>query len=382
MPTSVGPNTKGEENLVFSYDLGDVSNSFKGEPAFNAASSLSDWNTYRSTLTSTTEIKPPVKGATVYVLERTDTNSGVLVRDASPTYGGGGNNDLVGLGDGNWKYSIWVKGHSQGDSSTSFQIDIGDRNSNGLSITPTTPWTRVTTTDAAGLNSSNYEFCDFSIGGALNNKIYVSAVMISSGSQSHPQWLPSKATRSATQGLIDLTGNSTIDLTNVSFDSNAQMTFDGTDDILYTGLYDNRDPSTDPFTVEAWVKSDVTSANKIWVDATGNGTNQRFYAALIDSTSPSIGIQGSAWSDTVPAHTNWTHQVIVMDGSRAKAYADGEFKFEKSYTSYNLFGDINVGGRSGYRWVGKISMFKIYERALTASEIKANYNATKGRFNI
>ena len=189
-------------------------------------------------------------------------------------------------------------------------------------------------------------------------------------------------TRSATQGLIDLTGNSTIDLTNVSFDSNAQMTFDGTDDILSTGLFGGRNPSTDPFTVEAWVKSDVTSANKIWVDATGNGTNQRFYAALIDSTSPSIGIQGSSWSDTVPAHTNWTHQVIVMDGSRAKAYADGEFKFEKSYTSYNLFGDINVGGRSSYRWVGKISMFKIYNRALTASEIKANYNAIKGRFNI
>jgi hypothetical protein len=34
--------------------------------------------------------------------------------------------------------------------------------------------------------------------------------------------------------LLDLTNNATINLSNVSFDSNAQMTFDGTDD--YTSL--------------------------------------------------------------------------------------------------------------------------------------------------
>jgi hypothetical protein len=39
-------------------------------------------------------------------------------------------------------------------------------------------------------------------------------------------------TRSATQGLLDRTGTSTIDISNASFDSNAQMTFDGTDDYI------------------------------------------------------------------------------------------------------------------------------------------------------
>ena len=189
-------------------------------------------------------------------------------------------------------------------------------------------------------------------------------------------------TRSATQGLIDRTGTSTIDISNASFDSNAQMSFDGTDDIINTGLFSGRNPSTDPFTVEAMVKSDVTSGSKIWVDATSNGSNQRFYSALIDSTSHAIGIQGSAWSDPTPGDTNWRHQVIVMDGSTAKAYNNGELASSKSYTSYTLAGGLNIGGRSGYRWVGQIPIFKIYDRALTQTEVAQNYNAFKDRFGL
>ena len=189
-------------------------------------------------------------------------------------------------------------------------------------------------------------------------------------------------TRSATQGLIDRTGNTTIDLSNASFDSSAEITFDGTDDIINTGLFSGRNPSTDPFTVEAMVKSDVASGNRIWVDATSNGSSQRFYSALIDSTSHAIGIQGSAWSDPTPSDTNWHHQVIVMDGSTAKAYNNGELASSKSYTSYTLAGGLNIGGRSGYPWAGQIPIFKIYDRALTAAEVASNYTAYKSRFGL
>jgi hypothetical protein len=60
------------------------------------------------------------------------------------------------------------------------------------------------------------------------------------------------STRSETQGLLPLVGTNTIDLTNVSFDSNAQMVFDGTNDYLTI----NNSTSLqfgDVFTVNAWV---------------------------------------------------------------------------------------------------------------------------------
>jgi hypothetical protein len=71
-----------------------------------------------------------------------------------------------------------------------------------------------------------------------------------------------------------------------------------------------------------------------------------------------------------------------MDGSTARSYRNGVASYTKSYTSYTLSGQINIGGRSGYRWNGEIPLVKIYDRALSASEVKQNYNALKNRFNI
>ena len=186
--------------------------------------------------------------------------------------------------------------------------------------------------------------------------------------------------RSATQGLLDLTNNATINLSNVSFDSNAQVIFDGTDDTINTGLYSGRNPATDPFTIEAVVKSDTTSGGRMWVDATNNGSNQRLYCAhAATGTGNPMGIQGSGWSSSAPHDTDYHHYVIVMDGSVARLYNNGEAHSTKNYTSYQIQA-LNIGGRNTYRWFGDIPIFKLYDRALTADEVLQNYNATKSRF--
>ncbi len=187
-------------------------------------------------------------------------------------------------------------------------------------------------------------------------------------------------TRSATQGLIDRTGTSTINISNASFDSNAQMTFDGTDDTINTGLFNGRNPSTDPFTIEAVVKSDITSGSRMWIDATSNGSSQRLYCAhAATGTATPMGIQGSGWSSSGPHDTDYHHYVIVMDGSVARLYNNGEAHSTKNYTSYQIQA-LNIGGRNSYRWLGDIPIFKLYNRALTAAEVLQNYNATKSRF--
>ena len=69
---------------------------------------------------------------------------------------------------------------------------------------------------------------------AIGSTIYMTGLQVEENG--HPTQLTA-GTRSVSGSLLDLTGNSTIDLTNVSFDSNAQMTFDGTSD--YIDLGDN-----------------------------------------------------------------------------------------------------------------------------------------------
>ena len=180
----------------------------------------------------------------------------------------------------------------------------------------------------------------------------------------------------------DLSGNNnhaTL-INGTTFNSNGYMQFDGSNDLVTTNMFGGRNPSTDPFTVQAIIRSNTLAGQSIWIDATGNGTNQRFYSALDDGGGNPLGIQGSPYSDYTPNNTNWTHQTIVMDGSTAQSYRNGISSYTKSYTSYTLYGNIVIGGRANYNWHGDIALVKIYNRALSSDEILQNYNALKNRF--
>ena len=195
---------------------------------------------------------------------------------------------------------------------------------------------------------------------------------------------PSYPTTGTTWYDVSSGGNNGTLVNGVGYNSGnlGSLVFDGVDDKITTNQLSGRNPATNPFTIEAWVKSDVTGVAKMWIDATRNGTNQRFYATLINGGTSNIGIQGSAWSNSSPNDTEWHYQAIVMDSSTARGYDNGFEVQTKPYTSYTLAGPLNIGGRGGYRWSGLIANFKIYNRALTADEVLQNYNATKTRFGL
>jgi hypothetical protein len=184
----------------------------------------------------------------------------------------------------------------------------------------------------------------------------------------------------------DLSGNGNngtlINGPTFSSENGGSIVFDGGNDIVTTTIFSGRNPSTDPFTVEAILKSDTLSGTRMWIDASANGTNQRFYSSLDDGGGNPLGIQASAWNDSTPTSTAYIHQTIVMDGNTARSYRNGVATYTKAYTSYTLPGPINIGGRAGFPWLGKISNIRIYNRELTASEILQNYNATKSRYGL
>ena len=381
MPSSVGPNTFGEENLVFGYDLGDVSNSYKGEPTTIYGEPFPTETTLPAGFYWSYEydheiVDAPISGHFLsnkkWIKSTRDTTGStrVLFINNSFTAGSTYTFSCYAYSTDTNLTSLSHVSHNGGYSSTQNVTSYGTADLGTVKRIHGTWIQQVNGGPIFGMQTNNT---------ALGTTFYMTGFQVEEKTRATQL---TGGSRSATQGLIDLTGNSTIDITNVSFDSNAQMTFDGTDDILYTGLYDDRNTGTDPFTIEAWVKSDQTVTSRMWIDATGNGTNQRFYATLINGSTFNIGIQGSGWSDSTPNDTNWHYQAIVMDGTIVRGYDNGVEVQNKSYSSYTLAGPLNVGGRSGYRWLGDIAMFKVYNRALTSSEIAANYNATKGRFNI
>ena len=94
-----------------------------------------------------------------------------------------------------------------------------------------------------------------------------------------------------------------------------------------------------------------------------------------------MGIQGTAWGSNGVSDTDFHHYVIVMDGSTATLYNNGVSHSTRSYSSYEIQ-SLNVGGRNTYNWNGPIPIFKVYDNALSDSEIKQNFNAYRKRFGL
>ena len=197
-------------------------------------------------------------------------------------------------------------------------------------------------------------------------------------------------TRSSTASLIDLKETTDIDVSNVSFDSTGQPDFDGTSDFMVLGDFDLR-PG---FTLEA-VCFAHTSSFALW----GQGptiTSRGLHIIATGGTRGFVfGMYGNDcdYRNYAPATNTWHHWVFTYDGTtfQKKFIADGVAQTPVVLTVENewLEGEsplrlgINYGSGTSYSKAnGAIAVAKVYNRPLSATEIKQNYNAYKNRFDI
>lgn len=181
------------------------------------------------------------------------------------------------------------------------------------------------------------------------------------------------------------------------------FSFDGIDDnvrIPFNPIFN----SHNALTLEAWVfpvafpSSTVTFFGK-WDSV--DGLDQRSYAFNVDAGGTVtfyINTDGShenfqtiTSSNNVPLNT-WSHVAGVYDGSTMKVYVNGELRGQKAYSGGIFVGtaDVSIGaiasggppGQSAGNFTGRVDEPAIYNRALSASEIQAIFNAgSKGKCN-
>jgi hypothetical protein len=201
-------------------------------------------------------------------------------------------------------------------------------------------------------------------------------------------------TRSATQGLLDRTGTSTIDISNASFDSNAQMTFDGTDDYLAIP-HDSSQSFSGDFSIEAVIKGESNTANCIIQKGSGNDYYQEYW--LLQDMRSSQGkftlVMGKSGNSSanylntsnVLSQNLYYHVVATVSGSTSKIFINGvEAESGSISNRIQSTSDLRIGWRvDGFAATnGGIPIVKLYNKALTAAEVFQNYNATKGRFGL
>ena len=170
--------------------------------------------------------------------------------------------------------------------------------------------------------------------------------------------------------------------TSGSFGNNNSFTFDGVDDKISIPPDPLATENRTAFTISAWVKRANTSNGIIFNNGSlyyfgwyFYGTSFRVYLYNIQIT---IFEQQS---DLGLDNTNWNNIAMVMDtgNSIEKMYVNGILKYSdtsprnyKDNTNPLFIGEFN----------GDIGPTKMYSKALSAAEVKQNYNALKGRFGL
>lgn len=191
----------------------------------------------------------------------------------------------------------------------------------------------------------------------------------------------------------NLVSNNTGTLTNgTGFNSanGGSWTSDGVDDGITIPDASNLDLST--FTIEVWVNfnqhknfSSIMTKTNVANDADFfnygffcySSTIQFFIGDGGDGTREFVGISLT----NVPINS-WHCIVGTYDGSIMRAYVDGDQKGTNStsITPIQTNGTLRIMDPS-FSIDGKVSIGRVYDRALTATEVAHNYNVIRERYN-
>lgn len=176
--------------------------------------------------------------------------------------------------------------------------------------------------------------------------------------------------------------------------NNGGMVLDGTND---RGTFPTPITSTSQQTYEVWVKAlPAAGADREFGYILQNSSGQQLLDTYMGigytGTEKEIfAVFGTDWSNMrtgVIGDANTVRQIVVTwNGTTQIAYVDGIQRVSQprtttpsNFSTTMSFGDTkNVAYR---QIVGNIYGIKIYNRALSAAEIKQNFEAIRGRYNV
>lgn len=189
------------------------------------------------------------------------------------------------------------------------------------------------------------------------------------------------------RGLVSGIGATLVNGIGYSSSNNGIFTLDGAND------YINGDTTsfdlTGDLSAEIWFNLSATAADWVRVIGKGDGSNRSFgfwyntpSAVFLYQRYGASSTVSTVYSNTVQTGT-WYHVIVTSSGSTHKLYLNGVDV--QTQTGAGPFYSSSSTLKIGYGEIhtyhnGKIGLYRVYNRALTAQEILQNYNATKKRY--
>ena len=191
--------------------------------------------------------------------------------------------------------------------------------------------------------------------------------------------------------------------------SPAYYSFDGSNDYLNVSSPNSIvNFGTNPYTVELWFNTNYDDSSQTILDPrnSGSSTSSNWYVGWYNKQGdPENSVSRKMVFGTIDSSANfynysyrfpsneyngWLQTVFTREGtgsSQQKMYWDGVLvQSDTDPSDYNVSSDDLVIGnsdRSASYYKGYVSIVRIYNgKALTAAEVKQNYNAHKGRFEL
>jgi len=182
----------------------------------------------------------------------------------------------------------------------------------------------------------------------------------------------------------------TITASSLTYNSDGTFEFDGTSDYI-TIPEPNVGLSPNSWTIEGWINPENQRSFFITPNSNGidnfleyDNTNKRIAVKVCESADTNERYFYSN-SQSVPLNT-WSHFSASISNLNVKLYINGVNHVDQTETisMSDWSGIWHIGRRANGTFYldGSLSNIKIYNRALSAAEIKQNFNATRGRFGI
>lgn len=175
------------------------------------------------------------------------------------------------------------------------------------------------------------------------------------------------------------------------------IVFDGSNDYVATNLGTLRSLTGTRSTLNIWFRTINSSTRQVLLadwDSSGALETARLEVSGFNISSNRVGgtINGVSNSTPVQSTTSiqnntWYWVTILYNGTNTQLYLNGQLEQSLVTTERGSDSTGNVViGRAGnfnaFYWNGNIAQIQIYNRALSATEIRQNYNATKTRFGL
>ena len=419
MAVAQGYGKTSSNGLVFAYDAADMVNSFKGKPGTNIlVGVLRNYDGYSITNYSngklfetngyTEVVNIPTLGTT--------TVESIEIYNVYSGYGNDGNynccptlfhystswRSTILQGNTNYTYEIVYKCDSgythpnymyhyeyraDGTYNTEFGVHDNSRRTelgDGWYHAWGSFTTQATTADGYfGCWYYNYNTKD---------KLSIAKISLQEGLSVLPpkQLITPNTSRSVTQSLYDLTGNATLSLASVSFDSTGDIVFDGTDDTISVSSYPAIELADNVSIEYVYMRLSTDPV----LDVIANKYHSTGWE-LFCQTGNTFALagrngDGTYYSTSNAAYTiqnnKYYHLVAVKEGTSWRLYVNGELYASLTTGSVGTWsnaGILQIGGEGGGYFPNmKLPILKIYNRVLTQAEILQNYRHYKSRYNL